>query len=154
MNNYETLFVIKPTLTDEEMATEIAKTIEILEKEGADILAIDKMGMRKLAYPVNKYERGFYTIIYFNAPGSIIAEFERKMKFNEEIIKYMTIKYTKQKELAQFKKLIANATNSKVAEEEKEEVPQTEPTIEKEAPKEEEKQTEEATTTTDSSVEA
>jgi small subunit ribosomal protein S6 len=127
MNNYETLFVIKPTLTDEEMATQIAKVTETLEKEGADILAIDKMGMRRLAYPVAKHERGFYTIIYFKAPGSVIAEFERKLKFNEDVIKYLTVKYTKQKELAQFNKLVnsANGTKEETKAEEQPEVEET-----------------------------
>jgi small subunit ribosomal protein S6 len=109
MNNYETLFVIKPTLTDEEIAAQIAKVTEILEREGAKILAINNMGMRKLAYPVAKNERGVYTIIYFNAVGSVIAELERNLKFNEEVIKYLTVKYTKQKEIKQFNKLVAQS---------------------------------------------
>jgi small subunit ribosomal protein S6 len=109
MNNYETLFVIKPTLTDEESAAQIAKVTEILEREGAKILAINNMGMRKLAYPVAKNERGVYTIIYFNAVGSVIAELERNLKFNEEVIKYLTVKYTKQKEIKQFNKLVAQS---------------------------------------------
>jgi len=110
MNNYETLFVIKPTLTDEEREAQIAKVVESLESEDAKILAINRMGMRKLAYPVAKNERGFYTIIYFNAKGSVIAEFERKLKFNEDIIKYLTVKYTKQKEIKQFNKLVSEST--------------------------------------------
>ena len=119
MNNYETLFVIKPTLTDEETEAQIAKVTEILEREGAKILATNKMGMRKLAYPVAKNERGFYTIIYFNAEGSVIAELERNLKFNEEIIKYLTVKYTKQKEVKQFNKLVsASAVKEEVATEE------------------------------------
>ena len=119
MNNYETLFVIKPTLTDEETEAQIAKVTEILEREGAKILATNKMGMRKLAYPVAKNERGFYTIIYFNAVGSVIAELERNLKFNEEVIKYLTVKYTKQKEVKQFNKLVsASAVKEEVATEE------------------------------------
>ena len=109
MNNYETLFVIKPTLTEEEIAAQIAKVTEILEREGAKILAINNMGMRKLAYPVAKNERDVYTIIYFNAVGSVIAELERNLKFNEEVIKYLTVKYTKQKEIKQFNKLVAQS---------------------------------------------
>ncbi len=107
MNNYETLYVLKPTLTDEETAANIAKIEEILVKQGAQILATNKMGMRKLAYPVQKHERGFYTIVYFKAAGSVIAELERNLKFNEDVIKYLTVKYTKKKEIAQFEKLVA-----------------------------------------------
>ena len=113
MNNYETLYVLKPTLTDEETSANIAKIEEILVREGAEILATDKMGMRKLAYPVEKNERGVYTIVYFKAAGSVINELERNLKFNEEVIKYLTIRYTKQKEVAQFEKLIAEANTAK-----------------------------------------
>lgn len=107
MNNYETLYVLKPTLTDEETAANIAKIEEILVREGAEILATNNMGMRKLAYPVAKNERGVYTVVYFKAAGSVITELERNLKFNEEVIKYLTVKYSKQKEVAQFEKFVA-----------------------------------------------
>jgi len=110
MNNYETLYVLKPTLTDEETAANIAKIEEILVREGAEILATDKMGMRRLAYPVEKNERGVYTIVYFKAEGTVINELERNLKFNEEVIKYLTVRYTKKKELAQFEKLVKAAS--------------------------------------------
>ena len=109
MNNYETLYVLKPTLTDEETAANIAKIEEILVREGAEILATNNMGMRKLAYPVEKNERGVYTIVYFKAEGTVINELERNLKFNEEVIKYLTVRYTKKKEVAQFEKLVAAA---------------------------------------------
>ena len=110
MNNYETLYVLKPTLTDEETAANIAKIEAILVREGAEILATNNMGMRKLAYPVEKNERGVYTIVYFKAEGTVINELERNLKFNEEVIKYLTVRYTKQKELTQFAKLVAAST--------------------------------------------
>jgi len=130
MNNYETLYVLKPTLTDEETAANIAKIEEILVREGAEILATNKMGMRRLAYPVEKNERGVYTIVYFKAAGSVIAELERNLKFNEEVIKYLTVKYTKKKEIAQFEKLVAAANNIQEAPKTQEEpAPATEETV-------------------------
>jgi small subunit ribosomal protein S6 len=132
MNNYETLYVLKPTLTDEETAANIAKIEEILIKNGAEILATDKKGMRKLAYQVDKSERGFYTVVYYKAEGSLVAELERNLKFNEEVIKYLTVKYTKQKEVAHFEKLIVAANNAgeevKTEEPKVEETPATEET--------------------------
>lgn len=132
MTNYETLYILKPTLTDEETAANIAKIEEVLVKNGAEILATDKMGMRKLAYQVQKHERGFYTVVYYKAEGSVISELERNLKFNEEVIKYLTVKYTKQNEVAHFEKLIAAAntvqTESNVEEPKVEETPATEET--------------------------
>ena len=131
MNNYETLYVLKPTLTDEETAANIAKIEEILVKNGAEILATNKMGMRRLAYPVEKNERGVYTIVYFKAEGTIVNELERNLKFNEEVIKYLTVKYSKQKEVAQFEKLVT-AANYVKEEPKKEVTPVTETTTETE----------------------
>jgi len=125
MNNYETLYVLKPTLTDEETAANITKIEEILVREGAEILATNKMGMRKLAYPVEKNERGVYTIVYFKAEGTVINELERNLKFNEEVIKYLTVRYTKQKEVTQFEKLVT-AANVVKEEPKAEEAPSTE----------------------------
>ena len=125
MNNYETLYVLKPTLTDEETAANIAKIEAILVREGAEILATNNMGMRKLAYPVEKNERGVYTIVYFKAKGTVINELERNLKFNEEVIKYLTVRYTKQKEVAQFEKLVT-AANVVKEEPKAEEAPATE----------------------------
>jgi small subunit ribosomal protein S6 len=118
MNNYETLYVLKPTLTDEETVANIAKIEEILVREGAQILATNNMGMRKLAYPVQKNERGVYTIVYFKAPGTIVNELERNLKFNEEVIKYLTVRYSNKKEVAQFEKLVTASKKTEEASEE------------------------------------
>ncbi len=133
MNNYETLFILRPTLTDEEQTANITKIKDTLLNENAQILATDEIGMRRLAYPIDKYERGVYIILYFQAVGSVIGEFERKLKFNEDVIKFFTIKYTNKRESEHFNKLVANANKSieKVAQ--KEEVAEkTETPIEEE----------------------
>jgi len=109
MNCYETLFVVKPTLTEEETTAQIEKVKAVLEKEGAELLATDDMGMRKLAYPVQKNSRGYYTVLFFKANGTTISELERNLKINEEVIKFLTIRYTKTKEMTQFNKLVASA---------------------------------------------
>ena len=107
MTCYETLFVVKPTLTEEEIAAQITKVKDVLAKENAELIATDDMGMRKLAYPVAKNDRGYYTVLYFKGEGALITELERNLKINEDIIKFLTVKYVKNKELAQFDKLVA-----------------------------------------------
>ncbi len=121
MNCYETLFVVKPTLTEEEIAAQVAKIKDVLAKVDAELLATDDMGMRKLAYPVEKNDRGYYTILFYKANGDAIAEIERNLKINEDIIKFLTVKYSNQKELAQFDKQVAAANKSKAEEPAKEE---------------------------------
>ena len=109
MNCYETLFVVKPTLTEEEITAQIAKVKDVLANVNAELVAADDMGMRKLAYPVEKNDRGYYTVLFYKANGEAIAEIERNLKINEDIIKFLTVKYSKNKEIAQFDKLVAAA---------------------------------------------
>lgn len=113
MNCYETLFVVKPTLTEQEIASQITKIKDILVKVGAELIATDDMGMRKLAYSVAKQTRGYYTVLYYKADGSTIAEIERNLKINEDIIKFLTVKYGSKKEIAQFEKMIASIGKNK-----------------------------------------
>ena len=114
MTCYETLFVIKPTLTDEETAAQIAKVKDVLAKEGAELVGTDDMGMRKLAYPVEKHARGYYTVLFYKGEGTVIQELERNLKISEDVIKFLTVKYVKNKELTQFNKLVESA-NKKAA---------------------------------------
>jgi len=114
MTCYETLFVVKPTLTDEETAAQIAKIKEIVATNGGELLATNDMGMRKLAYQVEKNDRGYYTVLLYKAEGTLINELERNLKINEDVIKFLTVKYMKQKELTQFNKLV-EAANKKAA---------------------------------------
>ncbi len=126
MNHYELLFVLKPTLTDEETQAQIAKIQENITAQEAEIVATDDMGMRKLAYPVEKNERGYYTVVYFKAPGAAIAEIERLLRINEEILKFMTVKYTNKREIAQFGKMAEAVIKKNTPAPAKEEAPVTE----------------------------
>ncbi len=137
MTCYETLFVVKPTLTDEETAAQIAKIKDVLAKEGAELVATNDMGMRKLAYPVEKHNRGYYTVLFYKGEGTLINELERNLKINEDVIKFLTVKYTKNKELAQFDKLVAQANRKSAAAEatQAEATPEAVAPAEAEAPK-------------------
>jgi small subunit ribosomal protein S6 len=112
MNHYETLFIVKPTLTEEETASQIARVKEIISAEGGELAACDTIGMRKLAYPIEKQERGYYTVVYLRAPAAAISELERQLRYNEDILRFMTVKYVNKKEIAQFEKM-AEAVNKK-----------------------------------------
>ncbi len=119
MNCYETLFVVKPTLTEEEIAATVTKVKDILAREGAELLGTNDMGMRKLAYPVQKHDRGYYTVLFYKAEGTLINELERNLKISEDVIKFLSVKYSNTKEMAQFNKLVAatkQATESKTTE--------------------------------------
>ncbi|MCD8478411.1 MAG: 30S ribosomal protein S6 [Sulfurospirillum sp.] len=99
MRHYELLVVVKPTLTVEELQAKLSFLKEILEKNGAVIAATLEMGTRKLAYQIDKFERGTYVVFYFTAPTAAIAEVERLIRITEEFIRFMTVKFENQKEL-------------------------------------------------------
>ena len=128
MNCYETLFVVKPTLTAEEIEAQIARVKEIIAEEGGELKATDDMGMRRLAYPIEKQERGYYSVVYYTAPSDLVGELERQLRYNEEILRFMTVKYTNKKELGVFEKMVeaANKKASAPAEEPKAEAPTAE----------------------------
>lgn len=107
---YELLFVLKPTLVEEELQAKINYLREILEKNGAVIAALQDMGIRRLAYQVEKFERGHYGVFYFEAPTDSIVEVERNLRISEDFIKFMTVKYEKQKEIKHWNKLVEKFT--------------------------------------------
>ena len=110
MRHYELLVVVKPTLTVEELQAKLNYLKEILEKNGAVISATLEMGTRKLAYQIDKFERGSYTVFYFTAPTAAIAEVERIIRITEEFIRFMTVKFENQKELRFWNKQVEKIT--------------------------------------------
>ena len=107
MKHYETLFVLRPTLTDEEIAKNIENIQNVITAQGGEIAATDKVGMRDLAYEVQKNKRGYYTIIYYKAPGSAIKEIERNLRINEDVIRFITVKYENKKEQKIWEKAVS-----------------------------------------------
>ena len=106
MRHYELLTVLKPVLTEEENKAKIEFLKEILEKNGAEIAAFQEMGTRRLAYPIEKLERGYYSVFYFTAPATAILEVERLIRITEEFIRFMSVKYENQKELRHWNKQV------------------------------------------------
>ena len=110
MRHYELLVVVKPTLTVEELQAKLTFLNDILEKNGAVIAAKQEMGTRKLAYQIDKFERGTYTVFYFTAPTAAILEVERLIRLAEEFIRFMTVKFENQKELRFWNKQVEKLT--------------------------------------------
>ena len=93
MRFYETMFILKPTLTQEETSAKIEFFTGILTSNGASIEATIDMGIRNLAYEIKKCKRGYYFVIYFKANPTLVAELERNYRINEEVIRFIVINY-------------------------------------------------------------
>jgi len=106
IKHYEVLFVLRPTLTEEEIAKQVESINGVITANGGEVVAVDKVGMRDLAYEIQKNKRGYYTITYFKAPTSAIKEIERNLRINEDVIRFLTVKYETKKEIAQWEKAV------------------------------------------------
>ena len=109
MRNYENLVIVKPTFTAEEINASIKAVEEVITSNGGEIAATSPMGMRKLAYPINKNERGYFHVIYYTIAPAAIAEIERRFRINEDLLRFVTIKYDTNREIAAFNSLVEKA---------------------------------------------
>lgn len=99
MRHYENLVIVKPTLTEEEIKNTLAIVEEFITSNGGEIIARDPMGMKKLAYPIEKNARGYFYVIYYKVAPSAISEIERRFRINEEILRFVTMKYDTKREI-------------------------------------------------------
>jgi len=117
MKHYELLFVLKPTLTEEENKAKFDFVKSVLENNGCEIASVNDMGVRKLAYEIQKFERGHYYVVYFKGEPKVIDEILRNLRYAEEIIRFMNIKYENKKEIANWEKMAkASSQNEEKAE--------------------------------------
>lgn len=92
MRLYETIFIASPTLTEEQV-DELVKQYEgIIAEQGGELLKTDKWGRKKLAYEVQKFSEGYYTLFEMNAGPKLIAELERRFRNNDAVIKFMSVR--------------------------------------------------------------
>ncbi|MDR1764468.1 MAG: 30S ribosomal protein S6 [Dysgonamonadaceae bacterium] len=95
MNNYETVFILTPVLSDNQMKEAVEKFKNLLEAEGSEIVNIENWGLRKLAYPIQKKSTGFYTLIEFNAEPAVIAKLETQFRRDERVLRFLTFRQDK-----------------------------------------------------------
>ncbi len=115
MRHYENLVIVKPTLTEEEIKNTIAAVEEVITSNGGEISARDAMGIRKLAYPIAKNERGYFYVIYYTIAPAAISEIERRFRINEELLRFVTIKYDTKREVTAWNQLVDKVNNPKKA---------------------------------------
>ncbi|MBQ4429735.1 MAG: 30S ribosomal protein S6 [Clostridia bacterium] len=88
MKKYESLYVIVPELNEEETKSVIDKFNGIITANGGEIVKVDEWGKRRLAYPIDYKNEGYYVLVVFESEGNLPAELERNMKNDEKIMRY------------------------------------------------------------------
>ncbi|HNW77038.1 MAG TPA: 30S ribosomal protein S6 [Bacteroidales bacterium] len=91
LKQYETVFIMTPVLSDEQMKETVEKYLKFLKAKDAEIIFEDNWGLKKLAYPIMKKSTGFYQLIEFKADPSIIKEWEVTFKRDERILRFLTV---------------------------------------------------------------
>ena len=96
MNNhqiyYETMYILRPDIAEEEVSNHIEKYNKLLEKLGGKILDSQMRGKRRLAYQIGKHREGIYVQLSHQGDGQHIAKIEKSMRLSEDVIRYMTVK--------------------------------------------------------------
>ncbi|MEI6682661.1 MAG: 30S ribosomal protein S6 [Bacteroidota bacterium] len=95
LKQYETVFIMTPVLSDEQMKETVEKYQKFLVSKGAEIVHEDNWGLRKLAYPIQKKSTGFYHLIEFKAEPTLIKEWEVTFKRDERILRFLTVVFDK-----------------------------------------------------------
>jgi len=137
MRHYENLVILKPTLTAEEMQAAVAQIEENITKDGGEIVARDVKGMKRLAYEINKNARGYFHIMYFKIAPTAIAEIERLYRINEDVLRFVTVKYDSKREVKAWNELVVKtekATEARAAAAAKAAAPKEEAPVKTEAP--------------------
>ena len=89
---YETMYILRPDLTEEQVDQSISKYQDILKEHGAEIVETQHRGKRHLAYEIQKLRDGVYIQMNYNGNGEGVKTMERAMRISEEVIRYMTVK--------------------------------------------------------------
>lgn len=95
MNQYETVFIMNPVLSEEQVRETVEKFKGLIEAKEGKVLFEENWGLRKLAYPIQHKRSGFYHLMEFQAPGEIIAGLEVEMKRDERLMRFLTMKMDK-----------------------------------------------------------
>lgn len=94
-NQYETVFILTPVLSDEQLKEAVEKYRQLLKENGCDLIHEESWGLKKLAYPIQKKSTGFYHLFEFSAEGSFIEKLELSFRRDERVMRFASFKLDK-----------------------------------------------------------
>ncbi|HRH36099.1 MAG TPA: 30S ribosomal protein S6 [Catalimonadaceae bacterium] len=90
LKNYETVFILTPVLSDQQTKDAVEKYKNLITGQGGQVVNLENMGLKQLAYPIQKKSNGFYVLIEFQAEPSFVKTLEVEYKRDERIIRFLT----------------------------------------------------------------
>ena len=113
-NHYESVVILSASLEETQIDSVIKRIEDQVTSSGGQILNVDRLGRKRLAYQIQRSKSGYYIIHQFEAPRELISKLERNLRLDETVIRYLTIKLEK-KDLEQISLLKAQKESAKVA---------------------------------------
>lgn len=95
MNQYETVFIMTPVLSDQQMKEAVEKFEKVLTDNGASIVNEEIWGLRKLAYPIQKKSTGFYSLVEFDGDPTIVKKLETAFRRDERVLRFLVFRLDK-----------------------------------------------------------
>ena len=103
---YEIMFIVRPDVEEADLDKLIEGFSANIASGGGEIKSVEKMGRRRLAYTVRKFNDGIYVLLTVASPGNLIGEIERRLRVSEPVIKFITVRMDEEeKRLAKVKAL-------------------------------------------------
>jgi small subunit ribosomal protein S6 len=97
MNRYEIMFIIANALEDEQKEA-VIETVKGIIGDGGEVLKVDIIGPKRLAYPIQKKNDGYYVLVEFNAPAALPKELDRRLKISDDVVRHIIINKDEDKE--------------------------------------------------------
>ena len=95
MNNYETVFILNPVLSDDQIKETVQKYEKFLTSKGAKFVSKEDWGLKKLAYPIQNKKSGFYHLFQYSVDTTAIPDLEVEFRRDERFMRYLTVKLDK-----------------------------------------------------------
>src|ERR671925_213273 len=89
---YELMFIVRPDVVDDDLDKLISTLESQITNAGATVTNVERMGKRRLAYAVRRFNDGMYILITLAGTGEVVREIERRLRVNEPVIKFITVR--------------------------------------------------------------
>lgn len=92
MTKYESVLIARQDLGASQVSALVSDMSNVIANQGGEVVRVDNWGLKNLAYRIKKNRKGHYVVLNISAPATAIAEYERLLRVNEDVIRYMTVK--------------------------------------------------------------
>ncbi len=92
MNNYEVLYILNADQDEEVLAAQAEKFANLVTANGGEVVKLDKWGRRRLAYPINFKNDGYYVLMNIKASAELPLELERNFRISDEVVRYIVVR--------------------------------------------------------------